>query len=53
MLDLILMLHTVLSLIKKNPKFKVGDHVRISKHKKSFAKGCASNLLQSFCDQQN
>ena len=24
---------------KKNPKFKVGDHVRISKYKNIFAKG--------------
>ena len=23
----------------KSPKFKIGDHVRISKHKKVFAKG--------------
>ena len=28
---------------KKDPKFKVGDHVRISKHKKIFAKGYAPN----------
>ena len=28
---------------KKNPKFKVGDHVRISKYKKNFAKGYAPN----------
>ena len=27
----------------KNPKFKVGDHVRISKYKNIFAKGYASN----------
>ena len=26
---------------KKNPKFKVGDHVRISKYKNIFAKGYA------------
>ena len=24
---------------KKNPKFKVGDHVRISKHKNIFCQG--------------
>ena len=29
--------------IKKNPKFKVGDHVRISKYKNIFAKGYAPN----------
>ena len=27
----------------KNPKFKVGDHVRISKYKKIFAKGYTPN----------
>ena len=28
---------------KKDPKFKVGDHVRISKYKKIFAKGYTPN----------
>ena len=28
---------------KKDPKFKVGDHVRISKYKNIFAKEYASN----------
>ena len=28
---------------KKGPKFKVGDHVRISKYKKIFAKGYVPN----------
>ena len=28
---------------KKNPKFKVGDHIRISKYKNIFAKGYAPN----------
>ena len=28
---------------KRNPKFKVGDHVRICKYKKFFAKGYAPN----------
>ena len=28
---------------KKNPKFKVSDHVRISKYKNIFAKGYAPN----------
>ena len=28
---------------KKDPKFNVGDHVRISKYKKFFAKGYAPN----------
>ena len=31
---------------KKDPKFKVGDHVRISKYKNIFAKGYASNWLE-------
>ena len=28
---------------KKDPKFEVGDHVRISKYKNTFAKGCTPN----------
>ena len=31
---------------KKNLKFKVGDHVRISKYKNIFAKGCTPNWLE-------
>ena len=31
---------------KKNPKFKVGDHVRISKYKNIFAKGYTPNLSE-------
>ena len=31
---------------KKDPKFKVGDCVRISKYKKNFAKGYALNWLE-------
>ena len=30
----------------KDPKFKVGDHFRISKYKKSFAKGYTPNLSE-------
>ena len=30
----------------KNPKFKVGDHVRISKYKNIFAKGYVPNCLE-------
>ena len=33
---------------KKDPKFKVGDHVRISKYKNIFAKGYAPNCLEEF-----
>ena len=33
----------------KDPKFKVGDHVRISKYKNIFAKGYARNWCRSFC----
>ena len=28
---------------EKDPKFKVGDHVRISKYKNIFTKGCTTN----------
>ena len=28
---------------KKDPKFKVGDHVRLSKYKHIFSKGCVPN----------
>ena len=31
----------------KNPRFKVGDHVRISKYKNIFAKGYMPNWYQS------
>ena len=30
-------------LMKKNPRFRAGDHARISKYKNVFAKGYASN----------
>ena len=43
MLQLILMLNAMRIQIKKNPKFKVGDRVRISKYKNIFAKGKAPN----------
>ena len=33
---------------KKDPKFKVGDHVRISKYKNIFAKGYAPNWSEVF-----
>ena len=32
----------------KNPKFKVGDHVRISKYKNIFAKGYTPNWSEEF-----
>ena len=32
----------------KDPKFKVGDHVRISKYKNIFAKGYAPNWSEEF-----
>ena len=32
----------------KQPKFKVGDHVRISKHKNIFAKGYTPNWSKEF-----
>ena len=35
---------------KKDPKFKIGDHVRISKYKNIFAIGYAQTLARrSFC----
>ena len=37
------MLNTMKILVKKEPKFKVGDHVRISKYKNIFAKKHAPN----------
>ena len=36
-------INTDRELNNKNPKFQVGDHVRISKHKNIFAKGYALN----------
>ena len=33
---------------KKDPKFKVGDHVRISKYKNTFAEGYAPNGSEVF-----
>ena len=30
----------------RDPKFKVGDHVRISKYKNIFAKGCTPNYSE-------
>ena len=32
---------------EKDPKFKIGDHVRISKYKNIFAKGCAPNWSEN------
>ena len=34
---------------KKDPKFKVGDHVGISKYKNIFAKGWTPNWLEDVC----
>ena len=43
MLKVIFLLNIMTNLIKKNPKFEVGDHVRISKYENIFAKGYAPN----------
>ena len=43
MLHQILMLNTVKILTKKYPKFKVGDHVRMSKYKNIYTKGYTQN----------
>ena len=40
------MRNTMKILIKKDPKFKVGDHVRISKYKNIFAKEYAPNCSE-------
>ena len=39
MLKIIHILTLLKKLINKDPRFKVGDHVRISKYKNIFAKG--------------
>ena len=43
-------IHTYIDFFKKvndrNPKFKVGDHVRISKYKNIFAKGYTTNCSE-------
>ena len=51
MLRQVLMLNTMKIRIKKNPKFKVDDHVRISKYKNIFAKGYTPNWSEEvfFC----
>ena len=36
-----------------DPKFKVGDHVRISKYKNNFAKGYSPNRSEEVCYQKN
>ena len=43
MLHHIPMLNTMLTLKKKDPKFKVGDHVKIAKYKSIITKGHTSN----------
>ena len=35
----------------KDPKFKTGDHVRISKHKNIFDKGYTTNSFQALTNQ--
>ena len=46
MLHLILMLKNNEHSNEKDPKFKVGDHVRISKYKNIFAKGYTTNCSE-------
>ena len=48
MLRVILMLNNMKILIKKTPKFKVGDRVGISQYKNIFAKGQALNWSEEF-----
>ena len=48
MLKIIHILKLVKKVNDKDPKFKVGDHVRISKYKNSFAKGYTPNWSEEF-----
>ena len=41
-------LHSGKEVNDKDPKFKIGDHVRISKYKNIFAKGYMSNWSEGF-----
>ena len=41
-------LHSNKEVNDKDPKFKVGDHVRISKYKNIFAKGYTPNWSEDF-----
>ena len=41
-------LHSKKEVNDKNPKFKVGDHVKISKYKNIFAKGYMPNWSKKF-----
>ena len=43
MLKMIFLLNTLKNQIKKDPKFKISDHVRVSKYKKIFGKGYTPN----------
>ena len=45
-------MHSIKEFNDKDPKFKVGDHVRISKYKNIFAKGYTPNWSEEF-NQQN
>ena len=48
MLKIIHILKLVKKVNDKDPKFKVGDHVRISKYKNNFAKGYTPNWSEEF-----
>ena len=37
-------------IISQNPKFKIGDTVRISKYRNIFAKGYVPNWSEELCD---
>ena len=39
-------LRSIKEINDKDPKFKVGDHVGISKYKTIFVKGCTPNLSE-------
>ena len=40
------MLNAMKIQMKKEPTFKVGDHIRISKYKNTFPKGCTPNCSE-------
>ena len=49
MLQIILMLNTIKIFDRKDPRFKVGDHVRTSKYKSIFAKEYTPNWSEDVC----
>ena len=46
MFKIVPLLNIMKNLIKKDPKFKINDHVRISKYKNIFPKGYSPNCSE-------